>query len=65
MSCRKTADAAALLTDPVTAEVVSSFPLLMVTLDVGGRYIASRSIQGVDVTHPAKARERNRADYLT
>jgi hypothetical protein len=34
-----TADAF-LLTDPVTAEIVFSFPLLMVALNVRGRYVA-------------------------
>ena len=52
-----------LLTDPVTAEIVFSFPLPMVALNVRGRYIASYSIQGVDVTHPTKPWARKNAEY--
>ncbi|TFD00505.1 transposase [Cryobacterium sinapicolor] len=57
-----TADAF-LLTDPVTAEIVFSFPLPMVALNVRGRYIASYSIQGVDVAHPTKPWARKNAEY--
>ncbi|MFC5931643.1 transposase [Cryobacterium melibiosiphilum] len=59
-----TADAF-LLTDPVTAEIVFSFPLPMVALNVRGRYVASYSIQGVGVTHPTKPWERKNAEYQT
>ncbi len=57
-----TADAF-LLTDPVTADIVFSFPLPMVALNVRGRCIASYSIQGVDVVHPTKPWTRKNAEY--
>ena len=58
-------DDAFLLTDPVTGEIVFSFPLPMVALNVRGRYVASYSIQGVDVAHPTKPWERKNAEYQT
>ena len=60
---RTITETAFLLTDPVTAEIVFSFPLPMVALNVRGRYVASYSIQGVDVTHPTKPWERKCAEY--
>ena len=57
-----TADAF-LLTDPVTAEIVFSFPLPMVALNVRDRYIASYSIQGVEVAWPTKPWARKNAEY--
>ncbi|TFC93930.1 transposase [Cryobacterium sinapicolor] len=62
---RTITETAFLLTDPVTAEIVFSFPLPMVALNVRGRYVASYSIQGVGVTHPTKPRERENAEYRT
>ena len=40
-----------LLSEPATGEVVFSFPLPMVALNVRGRYVASYSIQGVEVAY--------------
>lgn len=60
---RTITDDAFLLTDPVTAEIVFSFPLPMVALNVRGRYVASYSIQGVGVSHPTKPWERKNAEY--
>ncbi|MEA9984125.1 MULTISPECIES: hypothetical protein [Subtercola] len=62
---RTITDDAFLLTDPVTAEIVFSFPLPMVALNVRGRYVASYSIQGVDVTHPTKPWTLKKAEYQT
>jgi hypothetical protein len=62
---RTITDDAFLLTDPVTGEVVFSFPLPMVALNVRGRYVASYSIQGAEVTHPTKPWERKNAQYQT
>ncbi len=50
------------LSDPVTGEIVFSFPLPMVALNVRGRYVASYAIQGVEVTHPSKQWERKHAE---
>jgi Integrase core domain. len=52
-----------LLTDPATGEIVFSFPLPMIALNVQGRYVASYSIQGVEVAHPTKPWERKNAEY--
>lgn len=52
-----------LLTEPATGEIVFSFPLPMVALNVRGRYVASYSIQGVVVAHPTKPWERKNAQY--
>ena len=52
-----------LLTGPVTAEIVFSFPLPMVALNVRGRYIASYSIQSVEVAHPTKPWAHKYAEY--
>ncbi|MEB0268034.1 integrase core domain-containing protein, partial [Cryobacterium sp. 10I5] len=60
---RTITDDAFLLTDPVTAEIVFSFPLPMVALNVRGRYVASYSIQGVSVAHPTKPWEHKNAEY--
>jgi transposase InsO family protein len=62
---RTITETAFLLTDPVTGEILFSFPLPMVALNVRGRYFASYSIQGVAVTHPTKPWERKRAEYQT
>lgn len=62
---RTITETAFLLTDPVTGEIVFSFPLPMVALNVRGRYVASYSIQGVAVIHPTKPWERKRAEYQT
>jgi len=48
--------------DPVGAEILFSFPLPMVALNVRGRYVALYSIRGVDVTHPTKPWERKCAE---
>lgn len=60
---RTITDDAFLLTDPATGEIVFSFPLPMIALNVQGRYVASYSIQGVEVAHPTKPWERKNAEY--
>ena len=52
-----------LLSDPTTGEVLFSFPLPMVALDVHGRYIASYAIQGVKVENPTPHWERKLVQY--
>lgn len=53
------------LSDADTAEVVLSFPLPMVALRVHGRFVASYSIQGIQVVHPTKQWSRKAAEYQT
>lgn len=43
-----------LLADPTTGEIVFSFPLPMMALQISGRYVASYSIRGVFVAYPTK-----------
>ena len=43
--------------------MVFSFPLPMVALNVRDRYIASYSIQGVEVAWPTKPWARKNAEY--
>lgn len=52
-----------LLTDPATGEVVFSFPLPMVALQVRGRYVASYAIRGVQMPYPTKPWKRKLAEY--
>lgn len=58
-------DDAFLLSDPDTGEIVFSFPLPMVALNVRGRYVASYAIQGVDAAHSTKHWQRKAAEYQT
>lgn len=60
---RTITDDAFLLTDPVTGEIVFSFPLPMVALNIRGRYVASYSIQGVEALLSTKQWDRKQADY--
>lgn len=46
-------------------EIVFSFPMPMVALNVRDRYVASYSIQGVDVAYSTKHWERKTADHQT
>lgn len=52
-----------LLADPTSGEVVFSFPLPMIALQVRGRFVASYSIKGVHMSHPTKQWERKRAEF--
>jgi hypothetical protein len=52
-----------LLSDPGTSEIVFSFPLPMIALEVRGRYVASYAIQGVQLSHPTKQWARKQAQY--
>lgn len=54
-----------MLSDAVTGEIVFSFPLPMLALNVRGRYVASYSIQGVHVTEPTPHWTRKVAEYQT
>ena len=49
-----------LLVDPATGEIVFSFPLPMIALEVRGRYVASYAIRGVQMSYPSKHWERKR-----
>lgn len=60
---RAITDDAFLLTDPATGEIAFSFPLPVVALDVRGRYVASYSVQGVQVAYSTKQWDRNREHY--
>jgi transposase InsO family protein len=62
---RTITDDAFLLSDPATGEIVFSFPLPMVALNVRGRYVASYSIQGVEVAHATKHWDWKTAEYQT
>ena len=52
-----------LLSDPDTSEIVFSFPLPMIALQVRGRYVASYAIQGVQLSHPTKQWARKQVAY--
>ncbi|RFA11651.1 IS481 family transposase [Subtercola boreus] len=52
-----------ILSNPVTGEIVFSFPLPMVALNVRDRYVASYSIQGVNVAYTTKHWQRKTAEY--
>jgi len=54
-----------LLADPTTGEVVFSFPLPMIALQVRGRYVASYAIKGVQMPYPSKTWERKYAAFKT
>jgi len=60
---RTITDDAFWLIDAATGEVVFSFPLPMIALNIRGRYVASYAIAGVEVTHPTKQWERKHATY--
>lgn len=62
---RTITDDAFLLSDPATGEIVFSFPLPMVALNVRDRYVASYSIQGVDATYATQHWKRKTAAYQT
>lgn len=52
-----------LLSDIADGEVVFSFPLPMIALQVRGRYVSSYAIQGVQVANPTRHWERKRAEF--
>jgi transposase InsO family protein len=52
-----------LLADPATGEVVFSFPLPMIALQVRDRSVASYSIKGVHMSYPTKPWERKHAEF--
>ena len=54
-----------LLSDIATGEVVFSFPLPMMALQVRGRYVSSYAIQGVQMAYPTKQWERKHAEFQT
>lgn len=60
---RTITDDAFWLIDPVTGEIVFSFPLPMVALNVRGRYVASYAIAGVEATQTTKQWERKHAEH--
>ncbi|PYI65473.1 IS481 family transposase [Arthrobacter livingstonensis] len=60
---RTITDDAFLLTDPATGEIVFSFPLPMVALNVRGRYVASYSVQGVQAAYSTKQWDLKRDHY--
>ena len=60
---RTITDDAFLLIDSDTGEVVFSFPLPMVALNLRGRYVASYAIAGVEATQTTKQWERKRAEH--
>ena len=51
-----------LLADPDSGEIVFSFPLPMIALQVRNRYVASYAIQGVQMSYPSKQWERKHAE---
>lgn len=60
---RRITDDAFLLSDPTTGEIVFSFPLPMVGLNIRDRYVASYSIQGVDATYATRHWKRKTTAY--
>lgn len=60
---RETTDDEFLLADPRSGEIVFSFPLPMVALQVRGRYVASYAIRGVKVSNPTKHWQRKLDEY--
>ena len=52
-----------LLLAPESGEVVFSFPLPMIALQVRGRYVASYTIQGAKISNPSKHWERKLAEF--
>ncbi|MFJ5870164.1 integrase core domain-containing protein [Dietzia maris] len=53
-----------LLSDIDTGEVVFSFPLPLVALEVRGRYVPSYTVRGVHMVNPTKHWTRLRAEHL-
>ncbi|MGP9838254.1 hypothetical protein [Arthrobacter sp. 179] len=52
-----------LLSDPDTSEIVFSFPLQMIALQMRDRWVASYAIQGVQLSHPTKPWAQKEAEY--
>ena len=52
-----------LLLAPESGEVVFSFPLPMIALQVRGRYVASYAIQGAKISNSSKHWERKLAEF--
>ena len=52
-----------LLSDPDTSEIVFSFPLPMIVLQMRDRWVASYAIQGVQLSYPTKQWARKEAEY--
>lgn len=61
---RTITDTEFLLSDIASGEVVFSFPLPMMALQVRGRYVSSYAIQGVQMVNPTKHWERKHTEYL-
>lgn len=57
---RTITDDAFLLSDPATGEIVFSFPLPLVALNVRGRFVSSYSVQGVQAAYSTKQWDRKR-----
>lgn len=53
-----------LLSDIDTGQVVFSFPLPMVALEVRGRYVPSYTVRGVQMVNPTKHWARLHAEHL-
>ena len=51
-----------LLADPDSGEIVFSFPLPMIALQVRNRYVASYAIRGVQMSYPSKQWQRKHAE---
>lgn len=60
---RTITDTEFLLSDPATGEIVFSFPLPMVALQVRGRYVASYAIRGVQISNASTYWERKLAEH--
>ncbi|WP_427019324.1 integrase core domain-containing protein (plasmid) [Pseudarthrobacter sp. P1] len=60
---RTITDDSFLLTDPATGEIVFSFPLPMIALNVRDRYVAAYSIQGVELAYSTQHWDRKCAQY--
>lgn len=52
-----------LLSDVAGGEVVFSFPLPTMALQVRGRYVSSYAIQGVEMAYPTPHWERKRSEF--
>lgn len=62
---RTITDTEFLLSDIAGGEVVFSFPLPMIALQVRGRYVSSYAIRGVVMENPTRHWERKRAEFQT
>ena len=60
---RTITDTEFMLTDPGTGEIMFSFPLPLVAVNVRGRYVASYAVRGVQMSWPSKYWERKLAEH--